>query len=118
MTVDELVDKIESEHDHKHDDNYIYAEGWIDACDRFNQELCNKSIVEWHKVEDELPEAWESVLLCFWDELGRFGKLKQEVSHVLGWYRDFDNCFSCGEYDIDVNKVIAWAYLSEYRSNE
>ena len=39
MTTDKIVDKIWSEHDHNKDDNFLYSDGWTDACNRFYQEL-------------------------------------------------------------------------------
>ena len=116
MTVDELVDKVWQEHDHDHDVNFLYSDGWTDACNRFHNELQGKSIIEWHKTSDELPEAFESIWFCFLDE---FGKLKKKVNYTFGWYDDFDNYFAYDEDEhIDVNKVIAWTYLPRYSEIE
>ena len=38
MATDEIVDKIWSEHDHNKDDNFLYCDGWTDACNRVYQQ--------------------------------------------------------------------------------
>ena len=32
IKAEEIIDKIWAEHDHHKDDNYVYTDGWTDAC--------------------------------------------------------------------------------------
>ena len=63
MTTNKIVDKIWSEHDHDKDDNFLYSDGWADAFNRFYQELQGKSIIEWHKPSEELPDFYEEAVV-------------------------------------------------------
>ena len=106
MTTDEIVDKIWAEHDHNKDDNFLYCDGWTDACNRFYQELKGKSLVEWHKPSNVLPNNYDCVL-CY---------VKKTKSYEVMEYDKTYKHFSTSEGAVfKVNDVIAWCYLPKYR---
>lgn len=107
IKTDEIIDKIWAEHDK--DDNYVYSEGWTDACDRFYQELQGKSIIEWHKPSDVLPLNNYECVLCY---------IKKTKSYEVMEYDKTYKYFSSSEGAVFlVNDVIAWASIPEYEGD-
>lgn len=110
IKAEEIIDKIWAEHDHDKDDNYVYTDGWTDACDRFYQELQGKSIIEWHKPSEKLPKNYERVLCCFqrqhfYYEIMRYYSQHGNFLTVAGW-RSFKE-----------NEIVAWASIPKYEGD-
>ena len=121
-----IVDKIWAEHDHDKDDNFLYSDGWTDACNRFDQELDSKSIVEWHKVEDKLPKHCEMVLVygiykyLMVDGVKSTFKVQtpHEFYNYAMYFEDEDIFINAADVVYKKDEVIAWAYMPSFGKDE
>ena len=118
MTTDKIVDKIWSEHDHNKDDNFLYSDGWADACNRFYQELQGKSIIEWHKPSEELPDFYEEAVVYhnYYTDEGK----KHSITGVYLACKNGDGEMFFGSPwgdEVYLKDVIAWCYLPKYRGD-